>query len=70
MEKYSLLKIKKTDLVKIQQKAILSLEESPYGYEVLIETKYLPPDLDRQFTTLEEVIVKLIMSKKNESINI
>lgn len=70
MEKYSLLKIKKTDLVKIQQKAILSLEESPYGYEVLIETKYLPPDLDRQFTTLEEVIVKLIRSKKNESINI
>ncbi len=70
LEKYALLKLGKEDYEKIPKEGIIFEEHNQYGYELLVDSNFIPDSIPRQFTTLNDVVVKLIRSKKNENTSI
>lgn len=67
LNNYVLLRINEETYKKIPKEAIIYEEFNNYGHEVLAKTNLIPISLERQFTTLEDILVGLIRSGNYES---
>ncbi len=57
LEQYGLLKVKESELVDLDQKAIVSKKLTTYGYDTLVIKALVPKVFKMEMTTLEDIII-------------
>lgn len=67
LEKYALIRIGQDIYDKLDKSIIVNEEKSAYGYELLVEADRLPNGIVKEFVTLDQIVIKLMGKKKNES---
>ena len=59
LEAYAIVKTSQTALDQLPPQAVVGCKPGPYGVEALVKTEYLPHGMQKEFTTLEDIILFL-----------
>lgn len=59
LEAYAIVKTSQTALDQLPPHAVVGCKPGPYGVEALVKTEHLPHGMQKEFTTLEDIILFL-----------
>lgn len=67
LDRYSMYKVNHSDFARIPKDSIIHSKVTNYGYELLAIRDYVPKDIVPEYTSLEDIILNYIKSKKEKA---
>lgn len=60
MDKYAIIKVSKEEYQNLDKSIIIFEEDNKYGYELLVKGDKIPNGIRREFSSLDEIVIRLI----------